>query len=85
MKTVQNGKGDRPRNNYGSNWCAGYDTINWHRLQRDRSQSSSVSLQEPAKAETSNAAKHFTVFAIPPLDGCAASEERMVPSHQASD
>jgi hypothetical protein len=27
MNTVQNGKGDRPRNNWGPNWYAGYDAI----------------------------------------------------------
>jgi len=31
MNTVQNGKGDSPRNNWGPKWCAGHDVINWHR------------------------------------------------------
>lgn len=30
MNTVQNGKGDRPRNNWGRKWYAGYVAINWH-------------------------------------------------------
>jgi len=30
MNTVQNGKGDRPRNNWGPQWYAGYTAINWH-------------------------------------------------------
>ncbi len=30
MSTVQNGKGDRPRNNWGPEWYAGYAAINWH-------------------------------------------------------
>jgi hypothetical protein len=29
MNTVQNGKGDRPRNNWGADWYAGYDAIDW--------------------------------------------------------
>lgn len=31
MNTVQNGKGDRPRNNWGENWYSGYDAIDWRR------------------------------------------------------
>jgi hypothetical protein len=31
MNTVQNGKGDRARNNWGSEWYGGYEAINWHR------------------------------------------------------
>jgi len=30
VKTVQNGKGDRPRNNWGPKWYAGYAAIDWH-------------------------------------------------------
>ena len=29
MNTVQNGKGDRPRNNFGSRWYSGYAAIDW--------------------------------------------------------
>ena len=31
MNTVNNGKGDRPRNNWSTGWYEGYDTIDWHR------------------------------------------------------
>jgi len=31
MNTVQNGKGDRPRNNWSPNWYAGYDAVDWCR------------------------------------------------------
>lgn len=31
MSSGQNGKGDRPRNNWGHEWYEGYDAINWHR------------------------------------------------------
>jgi len=31
MNTVQNGKGDRPRNNWGPNWYERYDAVNWCR------------------------------------------------------
>jgi hypothetical protein len=31
MNTVQNGKGDNPRNNWGPEWYDGYDAIDWHR------------------------------------------------------
>jgi hypothetical protein len=31
MDTVQNGKGDSPRNNWGPSWYNRYDEINWHR------------------------------------------------------
>ena len=31
MNTVQNGKGDRPRNNWSPDWRAKYDAIDWHR------------------------------------------------------
>jgi len=30
MNTVQNGKGDLPRNNWGPDWYAGYEAIGWH-------------------------------------------------------
>jgi len=30
MNTVQNGKGDTARNNWGQKWYSGYDKINWH-------------------------------------------------------
>jgi len=33
MKTVQNGKRGKPRNNWGKNWDARWDAIDW---QRDR-------------------------------------------------
>jgi hypothetical protein len=29
MNTVQNGKGDRPRNNWGPQWYSGYASIAW--------------------------------------------------------
>jgi hypothetical protein len=29
MNGAKYGKGDRPRNNWGQNWYAGYTTINW--------------------------------------------------------
>jgi hypothetical protein len=38
MNSGQNGKGDRPRNNWGLNWYSGYDAINWPR-QRQRQES----------------------------------------------
>lgn len=31
MNTVQNGKGDRPRNNSSPQWYENYESINWHR------------------------------------------------------
>jgi len=31
MNTVQNGKGDSPRNNWGPDWYARYDAIDWRR------------------------------------------------------
>jgi hypothetical protein len=31
MNTVQNGKGDSPRNNWGPKWYDGYTAIDWHR------------------------------------------------------
>ena len=31
MNTVQNGKGDRPRNNWGSDWYAGYDAMDFRK------------------------------------------------------
>ena len=31
MNSVQNGKGDRPRNNWGPNWYAKYDAVDWCR------------------------------------------------------
>ncbi|HVM46481.1 MAG TPA: hypothetical protein VMU04_00570 [Candidatus Acidoferrum sp.] len=31
MNTVQNGKGDRARNNWGAKWYLGYEAIDWHR------------------------------------------------------
>ena len=31
MNSVQNGKGDRPRNNWGPNWYERYDAVNWCR------------------------------------------------------
>ena len=31
MNTVQNGKGDRARNNWSRNWRVGYDAIDWNR------------------------------------------------------
>jgi hypothetical protein len=31
MNTVQNGKGDRPRNNWSANWYARYDAVDWCR------------------------------------------------------
>lgn len=34
MKTVQNGKGDRPRNNWGTKWYAGYAAIDWRETSR---------------------------------------------------
>jgi hypothetical protein len=36
MNTVQNGKGDRPRNNWGTDWYAGYNAINWPREQSNQ-------------------------------------------------
>jgi len=30
MNTVHNGKGDRPRNNWGPKWYTGFAAINWH-------------------------------------------------------
>ena len=31
MNSVQKGKGDRPRNNWGPNWYAKYDAVDWCR------------------------------------------------------
>jgi hypothetical protein len=31
MNTVQNGKGDRPRNNWSANWYTRYDAVDWRR------------------------------------------------------
>jgi len=31
MNGARYGKGDRPRNNWGPKWDAGYASINWHR------------------------------------------------------
>jgi hypothetical protein len=36
MSTVQNGKGDRPRNNWGSSWYSGYDAIDWRRKEHEQ-------------------------------------------------
>jgi hypothetical protein len=33
MNTVQNGKGDTPRNNWGPRWYSGYDAVDWGREQ----------------------------------------------------
>jgi hypothetical protein len=32
MNTVQNGKGERPRNNWGPKWHAGHGAIHWRHL-----------------------------------------------------
>ena len=34
MNTIQNGKGDRARNNWGREWYDGYDAIDWRRNAR---------------------------------------------------
>jgi hypothetical protein len=31
MNTDQNGKGSKPRNNWGKNWDARWDAIDWRR------------------------------------------------------
>ena len=31
MNNARYGKGDRPRNNWGPKWYAGYTAVNWHR------------------------------------------------------
>ena len=33
VNTVQNGKGDRPRSNWGPKWYAGYAAVNWRQKQ----------------------------------------------------
>jgi hypothetical protein len=30
MNTIQNGKGSRPRNNWGKAWTEGFEAIDWH-------------------------------------------------------
>jgi len=36
MNTVQNGKGDRARNNWGEGWYAGFAAIHWDRKGQER-------------------------------------------------
>jgi hypothetical protein len=36
MNTVENGKGDQPRNNWGTHWYLGYESIDWHGQKRGR-------------------------------------------------
>jgi len=42
MNTVQNGKGDRPRSNWGSKWYGRYEAIDWHRQEPRRVNDPSV-------------------------------------------
>ena len=48
MNTVQNGKGSKPRNNWGKNWDARWDAIDWR---RDKAGASRAALPiKPSKA-----------------------------------
>jgi hypothetical protein len=48
MNTVKNGKGDRPRNNWGPLWDVGYAGVDW---QRDREQQASKAGAEDGDRE----------------------------------
>ena len=48
MNTVQNGKGDRPRNNWGLKWYSGYEAINWHKEKDEQAPTPSLKQDAPA-------------------------------------
>ena len=54
MNTVQNGKGDHPRNNWGPTWYTGYDAIQW-RQPRSTRESPPQGIDENTKPNRENA------------------------------
>jgi hypothetical protein len=59
MNTVQNGKGDRPRNNWGPTWYSGYAAVDWRRRQQPAPVNSSQSLFELAPEPEQAKAEHY--------------------------
>ena len=50
MNTVANGKGDRPRNNWGRSWYSRYDSIDWDKESGRRSPVENGTLQNKQAA-----------------------------------
>jgi hypothetical protein len=49
MNTIQNGKGDLPRNNWGPKWYAGYASIDWHPAPQPQLSGNSTAPKMPMK------------------------------------
>jgi hypothetical protein len=58
MNTVQNGKGDRSRNNWGSKWYAGYAGVNWHHSKA--SASGKAIIEVPKAGESKSLSRNAT-------------------------